>query len=379
MDLLRKNRDESDVSFLKRKAYFQRIVLPRLEYGKKSFLQKSYHLEPVDSERKETIKKYWSSFCSNPEDIIDFDWYEIYNSACCDKDKLHLYMPETFYYAFIDEYFSNPQRSNPLEDKNLNDLYFHDIQLPQTIFHKTDDMFLDEKYEQISKEEAIKRIYGQNEVVLKQSRGSYGGKGLLFWNKTTNSKEELTAFIEDNEHLICQDVIRQHNVISRLNPSSINTIRIMTLCFEGIVYPLSCYLRMGAKGSRIDNATGGGLVCGINENGNLKPIAYDQSANVYHCHPQGLNFQDITVPDFQTIVNTAISLAKRLAGVSKLISWDFAVAEDGSPVLIESNLSFGGVGCHQLCNGPIFGDLTDKVLKEVFAKSYTLKSILKSQ
>ena len=287
-------------------------------------------------------------------------------------------MPETFYFAFVDEYFSNPQWSNPFEDKNLNDLYFHDIQLPKTVFHKINGLFLDEKYEQISKEEAIKRIYGQNEVVLKQSRGSYGGKGLLFWNKTNHTNDELTGFIDHNNHLICQEAIHQHKEISRLNPSSINTIRITTLFFENIVYPLSSYLRMGAEGSRTDNATGGGIVCGINDNGNLKPVAYDQSANVYHCHPQGVNYQDITVPNFQTIVETASSLARRLAGVSKLISWDFAVAEDGSPVLIESNLSFGGVGCHQLCNGPLFGDLTDKVLKDVFANSYTLNSILKS-
>ena len=33
---------------------------------------------------------------------------------------------------------------------------------------------------------------------------------------------------------------------------------------------------------------------------------------------------------------------------------------------------------HQLCNGPIFGDMTHNVLKEVFDKSYTLNSIIKS-
>ena len=46
--------------------------------------------------------------------------------------------------------------------------------------------------------------------------------------------------------------------------------------------------------------------------------------------------------------------------------------------MIEFNVSCGGLDVHQLPNGPIFGDLTEDVLIDVFANSYTLKSIMKS-
>lgn len=59
-------------------------------------------------------------------------------------------------------------------------------------------------------------------------------------------------------------------------------------------------------------------------------------------------------------------------------SWDFAINEDGQPVLIEFNVTFAGLDVHHVCNGPVLGDLTDNVLKDVFANSYTLTSILKS-
>lgn len=45
---------------------------------------------------------------------------------------------------------------------------------------------------------------------------------------------------------------------------------------------------------------------------------------------------------------------------------------------LESIFSGGELDFHQLCNGPIFGDLTEEVLKDVFENSYTLKSIIKS-
>ena len=38
------------------------------------------------------------------------------------------------------------------------------------------------------------------------------------------------------------------------------------------------------------------------------------------------------------------------------------------PVLIKANFSYGGVTIHQLNNGPIFGDDTEKILREVFSQ-----------
>ena len=48
--------------------------------------------------------------------------------------------------------------------------------------------------------------------------------------------------------------------------------------------------------------------------------------------------------------------------MTKLISWDFAIGVDGEPILIEANLSFGQIDFHQLCNGPIFKEMTDEIL-----------------
>ena len=51
-----------------------------------------------------------------------------------------------------------------------------------------------------------------------------------------------------------------------------------------------------------------------------------------------------------------------------MISWDIAIGEDELPVLIEANLYFGQLDFHQLNNGPLFGEDTEEILHEVFAK-----------
>lgn len=62
----------------------------------------------------------------------------------------------------------------------------------------------------------------------------------------------------------------------------------------------------------------------------------------------------------------AVNLSKRFLSVSKLQSWDFAIGEDGEPILIEVNLSFGQIDFHQMCNGPIWGASTQEMLRYVF-------------
>lgn len=67
----------------------------------------------------------------------------------------------------------------------------------------------------------------------------------------------------------------------------------------------------------------------------------------------------------------AINLANRISNTRKLASWDFSVDELGNPILIEVNMAFGELDFHQMTNGPIFKDLTQDVIKEVFKDNRT--------
>ena len=47
-----------------------------------------------------------------------------------------------------------------------------------------------------------------------------------------------------------------------------------------------------------------------------------------------------------------------------IVSWDFAVGEDGKPIFLEVNFR-GAAFIYQFACGPLFGDLTSSVLESV--------------
>lgn len=57
---------------------------------------------------------------------------------------------------------------------------------------------------------------------------------------------------------------------------------------------------MGTKGTKVDNASSGGISVGINEGGSLKVIAYSNTGIKYNEHPSlHVKFSDFSIPNFQ--------------------------------------------------------------------------------
>lgn len=69
------------------------------------------------------------------------------------------------------------------------------------------------------------------------------------------------------------------------------------------------------------------------------------------------------IPNYDKCVEMVKRLAPRFSNISKLISWDITIDQDAEPVLIETNLTWGG--SVQIATGPVFGDMTPKVLEYV--------------
>ena len=78
----------------------------------------------------------------------------------------------------------------------------------------------------------------------------------------------------------------------------------------------------------------------------------------------GIRFADVIVPSYDKIIAMIKEQHLKLAHF-KLIGWDFSVNVKGEPVFIENNVC---PGSNQITCGPTFGDLTERVLEEVFVK-----------
>lgn len=122
---------------------------------------------------------------------------------------------------------------------------------------------------------------------------------------------------------------------------------------------------MGVNKSKVDNASSGGIVCGVDKDGRLKDCAYNTKAMRFDKHPQGAVFQEHVIPNYDECLTLAKRLAPRFSYISCLQSWDIAIDLSGEPTLIEANLTFGQIDFQQMCNGPIFGERTEEILKYV--------------
>jgi len=144
--------------------------------------------------------------------------------------------------------------------------------------------------------------------------------------------------------LIVQDRIIQHPKVSRLNESSVNTLRIVTVYHEGEVEVFGSFFRIGAVNSFTDNISRGGSLVEVDlKTGKLGKygfILYPAMALKKHeVHPgTSIVYEDYEIPFYQEAINTAMEIHRFFYHVHS-IGWDIAITEKG-PCFIEGNDSW---------------------------------------
>jgi hypothetical protein len=325
----------------------------------------SHNSTPLTDEQKNEIITFWKPYHNIKKEM---GWFEFYNTSCQDKDKLKYYIPDTLYYCDIDTYFTDARRCEALDDKNLYDIYFHDIKQPTTIIRKINGELLDKDYNIITFDQALELCKINEQVVGKKAINSCGGHGVHFFDfSSPEGIEKFKTWLSKTDTVKVEQVLQQHETLSAIHDKSINTIRIMSMFLDGKIIILSSLLRMGAGGSRVDNGSSGGVFCGIDpKDGTLRETGHYTDGRSCKQHPQGLVFKGFKVVGYERCREIVEQIAGRMFTASRLISWDFAIGVDGEPILIETNLTYGGLSTHLLSNGPLFGDMTPDILDRVF-------------
>ncbi len=318
-----------------------------------------------DKEYNEVVVPYWERFGYKPAKY----WYEMY----CDREQKidPRYIPGDLFYGELIPYFSNSDFRRFGEDKCYHDVWFPEIKRPATICKNIAGVFYDKDMNVISKQEALDLCLSfGDDFLVKPSIDTGEGRLIEFFEaKDVNKLAVENVFDDIDSNFIVQAGVKQHKKLSELNESSVNTIRPITFFFNGEVYLLSTNLRIGGSGSRVDNIGHGGFACAVEPDGTVRPEGVNRQSEKIYETANGLKLSDIEIPNFDKIVELSKQAHKKLAHF-KLIGWDFAIDEDGEPVLIEFNTC---PGMNQMTYGPMFGDLTDKVLEEYFITK-TLKN-----
>ena len=328
----------------------------------KKYLRTYITKEPIPADFKRQIREFWKPWTKvSPQ----WAWYYASQNGIVDPK----YIPNDLYYTKIDQHFNQRKLGWGFNDKNYYDRIFAGIKQPKTIIRNISGILLDDKYCQISIDDAILRICAFDEVICKPTLESGSGRGIEFWD-THSDRNSIRSFLtnkNENDYIV-QQIIVQHPDLDLIHKGSINSIRIASILMPDGVHILSSNLRMGVDKSRIDNVTAGGISAGINSDGTLKKYATSYySGEKYSVHPQGMVFNGFLVPSFDKALEL-VRVAAPLIPHFRLVSWDIAIDENGDALLIEANMRKGGINLCQFNNGPLFGDLTERVLNEVFNK-----------
>lgn len=314
-------------------------------------------------EYKTTVCPYWAQFGIKP----NITWVKTNYLLTGSMDPR--YIPTDVLATKIIPHFNNDLFVRSLADKNLNNLVFPSVKRPKTAFKYMSGSYCRDDFSLIAKEDALAACQDDIRYFIKPTRNSSEGNDIRAFRGSQPAQETLSLLDSyKNTDYIVQHAIVQHPDLAAMNASSVNTLRLITLVFQGKPHILSAILRIGTSGSDVDNIGAGGYQCAIHPDGTLDKKAYTHESG-YDTFVEetrsGIRFEDLRVPSFDKVCATAMDLASKAPHL-KYIAWDFAVDEAGDPVLIEFNVNVPGQN-QETC-GPTFGDLTDAVLEEVFAK-----------
>lgn len=157
--------------------------------------------------------------------------------------------------------------------------------------------------------------------------------------------------LEDSTGLIVQERLRNHRALREMfsDGAPLSTFRVTTVVDPSSKKPViwRTSIRIGRKGSVVDNTAQGGIWAQINrETGEIFAGVTKKSFNkrtksvpgTYSAHPDtGVTFEGVKIPWWEEGRALALDAHEKLCPDALTLGWDVALAEDG-PVLLEVNV-----------------------------------------
>ncbi len=287
-------------------------------------------------------------------------------------------VPEDICHNYI-ETALNPSIYVPYySDKNIFDKLFKEGTMPRTILRKMGGGFLDAKYMPIcvNNNSDLHNILSQSNVekiVIKPSVDGESGRGVKLFQKAgdnwfelgTNKVLTLDSLNDEyKDEIIVQECMEQADYMSYFNQTSVNTLRLTV--YRSVktnkCHVTSAIMRIGGKGSLVDNAHAGGGYVGILEDGTLcnKVLnQYGQSCTIFN----DIDFsKKHNIPNWDKVIEFAKYVGESIPHL-RLLALDIMVDKNGEPHLIEFNSSGYSMWLFQFTMGSAFGKYTDEIIE----------------
>ena len=244
----------------------------------------------------------------------------------------------------------------------------HEIEVPKLLSYNLGNYFYFGKNKiKINGLEALIEFF--ENVFEKTKEGSIflkaiaemGGVGCYLLKKE-NLKNDMQVYGNQllERGFIHQQCVVQHPLINKIYASSINTLRLDTYIDKiGKIHILSAFMRFGAGGKVVDNASSGGFYVSVDINsGTLAKSGHQlmkYGGREYTAHPDtGFVFGGFHIPFFEEVKMLIIKTVALIP--DRMIGWDVAISQNG-PLIIEGNdnnslfmsdIAYGGYLSHPL-------------------------------
>ncbi len=186
--------------------------------------------------------------------------------------------------------------------------------------------------------EALEQFLSNKDTVIAKPLEGSSGQGIEKFARA-DWQESIPEFLEllhQKSIGILEEVVKQHERLAMLCPTSVNTVRIATLLGDkkqGIVY---AFLRIG-NGRVMDNVDCGGMAARVDlDSGKLLTVGADKQGNTFEKHPKtGTPIVGFEMPFWEEAKQMCIEASQKIPQM-RFVAWDVAITDSG-PRFIEGN------------------------------------------
>lgn len=265
---------------------------------------------------------------------LDYFYFNVYGNNNFNPNE---YASTLFMYRF----------HKKLNDKNYTKFFKNKILFNQRFREFMAHEFISLKHIRIPelKNWIIKR--NSDFLILKKNKsvGGFGVKKIRIRTDGANIYIDKFSFEKRVNYLqkfdLVEEFVQQHELINRLNPSCLNTIRVVTVLNKDNkkVDIIGAVLRLGVNND-VDNFHSGGIAvnidietgCLVGEGFKLAP----SNPEFYSEHPvTKVKFDKYCLPQWSTVLET-VKKASHIIPQVRTVGWDVAITQSGVS-LIEGN------------------------------------------
>lgn len=235
--------------------------------------------------------------------------------------------------------------------KELNEKEYWHIFDKKNEFNSTFSKFIKREwlYPLSENKDEFMKWFDKHQVVFAKPNAGQCGKGIekINLDEWKDRKEELYNYLVQNKLELLEEPIKQHEEMNKLNSSSVNTVRVVTVMNKSDdVTILTAFSRIG-NGNHVDNFNSGGMTAKVDINtGKIVEEAVNKKGEIFDKHPiTGTSIKEFQIPNWNEAKEMVMEAAK-LSPHVRYIGWDVAIGECG-PILVEGN-QFPGHDIYQV-------------------------------